>query len=389
MKFSFVIPTYNNKVLLKNTLEALNYQTGYGREDYEVIVVDDGSTDNTYEYIKGIDRNYTLKYIYLERDKDSCRSRTRNTGWRSARGEFIAFIDSDMVVRENYLKELDRCFSLNKDIVLTGPRLMLDRPTSFDDIISRNIFDIFCFNSEKYHLLEYRYYLYAITSYNASSILCPWVLVYSCNLAVPKTWLYNLGGFDENFKEWGMEDLELGYSFYKNGILPVFNYKLEALHQYHGERNDLIIEESKVPGYKTNIDYFLAKHPEALRMNSHIAYKFLSGDLSTSKMLSFDINPKKAEIKIEFRNREKLTDVKRQLSLLIKSGETKIIVNDYVEDTDLDIWIQLLDTTHNIVRYYPMSRQFNIEGMTRFINSEKERQKNTVKQKGELYECNR
>lgn len=64
MKYSFVIPTYNNRVLLKNTLEALNYQPGYGY--YEVIVVDDGSTDNSGEYIKGVNRNYDLKYFYLE-----------------------------------------------------------------------------------------------------------------------------------------------------------------------------------------------------------------------------------------------------------------------------------------------------------------------------------
>ncbi len=378
MKFSFVIPTYNNKVLLKNTLEALNYQKGYCREDYEVIVVDDGSSDNTYEYIKDVNRNYPMKYLYLERDSDSCRSRTRNYGWKNSSGEFIVFIDSDIVVKENYLQELDRCFALSTDMLVTGPRLMLDRQTGFDDIGSKKIFEKFYFDTKKYHLLEYRYYLYSIASYNANAGLCPWIQVYSCNLAVPKVWLKKVGGFDENFKEWGIEDLEIGYSLYKNGIGLVFDYKLEVLHQYHGERNDLIIEKRKVPGYEKNIDYFLLKHPEALRMNKKIAYKFLNGDLSTDKMLFFDLKPKKAEIKIEFKGKDELEAVKKQLSELIRSSEAKITVCDYVEDTDLDIWVQLLDKTNNIVRYYPISRQIDIKEMTDYINTEKARQKNAL-----------
>ena len=51
MKFTVVMPTYNNRELLRNTLEALNYQEGYDENDYEVVVVDDGSSVDTYSYI--------------------------------------------------------------------------------------------------------------------------------------------------------------------------------------------------------------------------------------------------------------------------------------------------------------------------------------------------
>ena len=65
MKFTVIMPTYNNAELLRNTLEALNYQEGYDENDYEVVVVDDGSSIDTYSYIKGINKNYKLKYYYI------------------------------------------------------------------------------------------------------------------------------------------------------------------------------------------------------------------------------------------------------------------------------------------------------------------------------------
>lgn len=91
-KFSFVIPTYEKKESLYQVLDCLNDQTGYGPQDYEVIVVDDGSTCDTSSFIKGVNKNYNMKYIYIERTEDSCRPRTRNIGWRSTEGEIVIFL---------------------------------------------------------------------------------------------------------------------------------------------------------------------------------------------------------------------------------------------------------------------------------------------------------
>jgi glycosyltransferase involved in cell wall biosynthesis len=372
MKFSVVIPTYNNKVLLKNTLEALNNQTGYSRGDYEVVVVDDGSNDNTGEFIKGINRNYSLKYLYLERCKDSCRARTRNHGWKNARGEIIAFIDSDIIVGNDYLRELDRCYLMSEDIFILGNRLMLDEIVPFEDIANGNIFKKYCFDKDKIHLLEFRYFLYNVSSFNSNTIMCPWIQTYSCNFAAPRKWLQHIGGFDENFKEWGIEDIELGYSLYKADVRMIINSRLEVLHQYHGPRNDLIIQKEKVPGYERNIDYLLQKHPEALKMSRKIAYKFLKGEVSSSKMM-MELPLEKVEI--EFRDKSKLSKIKQVIEQLIKRADIKPILYDYVEDTDLDIWIQLLKSKNNFIRYYPMSKRVDVEKMRSFIDNEKLLQK--------------
>ena len=82
MKYSFVMPVYNNKFLLKNALESFNYLKNYNHVDYEVIIVDDGSDDNPFDYITGINKNYNMRYLLLERSEKSCRARTRNHGWK-------------------------------------------------------------------------------------------------------------------------------------------------------------------------------------------------------------------------------------------------------------------------------------------------------------------
>lgn len=372
MRFSVVIPTYNNKGLLKNTLEALNHQIGYGQSDYEVIVVDDGSSDGTEEFIKGVNRNYHLKYYYLPRTAESCRSRTRNTGWKNAQGEIVAFIDSDILAPPDYLGELDRCFALSEDIFVLGNRLMLDEKVEYPDIANGAVFEKFPFDREKYHLLEFRHFLYNVTSFNSKTLMCPWMQCYSCNLAVPRQWLVQTGGFDENFKAWGIEDIEVGYSLYKAGLKMVINPKLEVLHQYHGPRNDLIIEKQKVPGYERNIDYFLQKHPEALKMTPKIAYKFLKGEVSSSKTL---MELPTFKVELEFRERNKLETVKEVLLKLVEVDNCKTILYDYVEDSDLDIWIQLLGEDKNVVYYYPMSKRVDTKQLRAFIDHEKQLQK--------------
>lgn len=372
MKFSVVIPSYNNKVLLKNGLEALNNQIGYSKGDYEVIVVDDGSSDDTGKFIRGVNRNYDLKYYYLPRTAESCRSRTRNHGWKNAVGEIVAFIDSDILVKPDYLAELERCFAYAADIFVLGNRLMLDEVAEYQDIANGNVFTKYPFDKEKYHLLEFRHFLYNVASFNAKTLMCPWMQCYSCNLAVARKWLVETGGFDENFKAWGIEDIEMGYSLHKAGLQMVINSKLEVLHQYHGPRNDLIIEKQKVAGYEGNIDYLLKKHPEALKMPPKIAYKFLKGETSSSKTFMEMPLPRVA---LEFRNPKQLEALKRELLKLADNPNQKIILYDYVEDSDLDLWVQMPREDTNIIYYYPMSRWVDVKKMQVFIEREKQLQK--------------
>ena len=87
MKISVVIPTYNRKHTLARAINSIFSQT---RQVFEIIVVDDGSTDGTPEWIM---QTYpAVKYIY---QKNSGVSSARNTAIRSAKGNWIALLDSD------------------------------------------------------------------------------------------------------------------------------------------------------------------------------------------------------------------------------------------------------------------------------------------------------
>src|ERR1051325_1035845 len=85
--FSVIIPTYNRSSYLKVTLESVWRQT---LTDYEIIIVDDGSTDDTSAYLSQIGERVTV-IRQLNRGPGIA----RNRGAESARGEYLAFLDSD------------------------------------------------------------------------------------------------------------------------------------------------------------------------------------------------------------------------------------------------------------------------------------------------------
>ena len=88
---SVIIPTYNRAHLVGRAIQSVLNQT---YQDFEVIVVDDGSTDNTEEIIKEFQKkDERIKYIKHEKNKGG--SAARNTGIKAARGAYIAFLDSD------------------------------------------------------------------------------------------------------------------------------------------------------------------------------------------------------------------------------------------------------------------------------------------------------
>lgn len=96
--FSIIIPTYNRTGLIEKTIRSVLNQTF---KDFEVIIVDDGSTDDTKEIINSINDD-RINYYYIE---NSERAAARNYGIKKAKGKYITFLDSDDLLFENHFEE--------------------------------------------------------------------------------------------------------------------------------------------------------------------------------------------------------------------------------------------------------------------------------------------
>lgn len=100
--FSVIMPTYNRGPFLKIALSSVLAQTF---DDYEIIIIDDGSTDKTREMVKSLTaagrKARKIKYLYQQNKGPSA---ARNLGVRHAKGNFICFLDSDDRYREDKLK---------------------------------------------------------------------------------------------------------------------------------------------------------------------------------------------------------------------------------------------------------------------------------------------
>lgn len=88
-KVSVIIPTYNRAHSIGNSIQSVLYQTW---QDFEIIIVDDGSTDNTRQVVESFTDD-RIRYICLEQNGGV--SHARNIGIKMAEGEYIAFLDSD------------------------------------------------------------------------------------------------------------------------------------------------------------------------------------------------------------------------------------------------------------------------------------------------------
>lgn len=103
MKFSIIVPLYNKAEYVGKTLSSIFDQTC---TDYEVIVIDDGSTDNSYEEVCRVAKGYAQCRIV--RQSNSGVAAARNKGVELAQGEYVCFLDADDWWESTFLEEMER-----------------------------------------------------------------------------------------------------------------------------------------------------------------------------------------------------------------------------------------------------------------------------------------
>ena len=140
--FSIVIPAYNRADFIRETISSVINQTF---RDWECIVVDDGSTDNTKEVIKELMiEDARIHYVF---QNNAERSAARNNGIKHASGKYICFLDSDDLFKENHLQVIsDEIIKTNNENVIYFTNSEVLRKGEIEVVQSGKLFDdIFMF----------------------------------------------------------------------------------------------------------------------------------------------------------------------------------------------------------------------------------------------------
>lgn len=194
MFFSVVIPTYNRLPILEKCLRALEAQVIPADSPiagYEVVVVDDGSTDRTIEWLQT--HQAELPHVKLFQQDHQGPAAARNLGVEKATGDTIIFIDSDLVVLEGFLQ------AHAKTLVEGEKTLGSDRLFTYGRVINTcNFADP---TSEPFKVTDFS------AAYFATG-----------NVAIARKWLEQAGLFDTGFQLYGWEDLELGVRLKQLGL---------------------------------------------------------------------------------------------------------------------------------------------------------------------------
>jgi len=220
VKASIIIPTHNRAHILELCLTYLLNQT---IKDYEVIIVDDASQDETPELIaKYKIQNTNFKYIRLKNQSGPYVA--RNIGIEKAQGEVIIFIDSDVIVHPKFVEDHISIHEKNKKAFVQGMVKHIRREVRPQE-----------------DQVNFKFYF--------PNALCIRTFI-TQNASVRKEWLERVGGFAQFGPFMGFKDIDLGLRLRKMGLHEVYTFKKCKAYHVDG------------PLKKENLKEFFHKHLE-------------------------------------------------------------------------------------------------------------------------------
>ncbi|MBD1582910.1 glycosyltransferase [Pseudoalteromonas sp. S16_S37] len=253
---SVVIPTYNRSLLLNLTLNSLVRQT-LNNDLFEVIVVDDGSSDDTSEIVQSFANRLQVKYLFQE-DLGFRVARARNLGITCASFEHILFIDSGVLIAPDCLQSHLSNFATREVDVQIGLCYGFEEHKISDLAqCQQRLSDPDIFSDSEF-LAQYkdcRDAFLAQQHYCLEQIYEPWLIFWTCHASCKTDALYAIGGFDETFTSWGGEDVELALRLQNLGYKFAINASAQAIHYPHHKDQNAVKRSAK-----KNIEYIHNKH---------------------------------------------------------------------------------------------------------------------------------
>lgn len=180
---SIIVCTYNRSENVRQTLESFFEQPGLAAADYELIVVDNNSSDDTAATVEQFVNRHNVRYIFERRQG---LSNARNRGVEESHGQIVAFLDDDVIVDQNWLKNLGACFEQTEADIVGGKSYLIFQAEPPDWLEN-----------------EFRINLSKVDLGTDRQILKNTSRLFGLNLAIRKETLQKAGGFDESLGRTG------------------------------------------------------------------------------------------------------------------------------------------------------------------------------------------
>jgi glycosyltransferase involved in cell wall biosynthesis len=232
---SIIIPTFNSRNVLEKCLESFKTQT-FSDKHYEVIVVDDGSTDDT----KDVVAKYPIKYIYQQNHGPAA---ARNNGVNQAQGEIVLFTDADCEPQPNWIEEMIRPMNDSQVVGVKGAY-----KTRQKELMARFVqFEY----EHKYERMKKYKYIDFIDTYSGG---------------YRKDIFLKYKGFDERYPKASVEDQEFSFRLSRDGYKMLFNPEAVVYHRHSAGLMDYLKKKYKIAFWKV---FLLKRHPAKVKSDTH------------------------------------------------------------------------------------------------------------------------
>lgn len=347
MRISIVIPTYEAKEHLQQSLQFISAQHIKEGVELEVVVSDDGSTDGTPAVVDEFRSSIpNLVYTYRERDELSCRSRARNKGIKHSSGDVIVFLDSGMLIPPHFIQMLADLYTPMSDVlvahymfgVFTDPEYT--DMTLIEEIAPHNITQL-CEETlvHRPEWLDGRHGLFDVVEDDLEKLPAPWTMGYSGAFTAPRHLVEQVGGFDEDFQGWGAEDNDFVYRLRHVGGKLVASRECFALHIPYVSAS---WEEKRT----TNFENRTRLHRKKYELDTEL-YRYYAGTYYNRLIARFD------HMVLTNVLSDLTEDVLRALHGMASDVSTSCLIG-----VDLDAYVRAIPTTHLFVHNRPTFTRF-------------------------------
>lgn len=248
MTTTLIIPIYNRAHLLKHTLERLTHIT----KTDDVLIIDDGGSDNTEEVIDSFKNRLPIRYIYHNNPQWAICSFARNIGIKNTTADIILSCEPELLPITDFVYQMLKTHEEN-------PTQMISAGTIYH-MGSQGSINLEMYTDPQAELNKIAHKINSSTNspipHNAEgySKIVNWQATFAA--LYRREWLMEVGGFDEDFPEpYAVDDIDLCTRIrIKCGVNQIIQHDIEAIHQYHGPPN--------VNGNATqrNMDYMFSKN---------------------------------------------------------------------------------------------------------------------------------